>query len=162
MWHLPWPVIEQDQWTRVPCIAKQILNHWTTREAPLLNPLMNCQIVFNSSCTILHYLQQCTLFSFSPYLCQHLFSGLSAYNSHPSGGNKDEDGTSSLLFASPLWCCISYVLTGHLSSLKKTDSNEFKDADIDLKSFFNDRCLLRWVKAELHTLCFLFLFLVLS
>ena len=85
MWHLPWPVIEQDQWTRVPCIAKQILNHWTTREAPLLNPLMNCQIVFHSSCTILHYLQQCTLFSFSPYLCQHLFSGLSAYNSHPSG-----------------------------------------------------------------------------
>ena len=30
-------------WTHMPCIARQILNHWTTREVP--NPLLLCPLV---------------------------------------------------------------------------------------------------------------------
>ena len=33
--------------TRVPCISRQILNHCTTREAPIYSFFMNSQVVFN-------------------------------------------------------------------------------------------------------------------
>ena len=33
MWDLSSPIRDQ---THVPCIGRQILNHWTTREVPLL------------------------------------------------------------------------------------------------------------------------------
>ena len=44
MWNLSAPAREQ---THVPCIAGQVLNHWTTREVPLGIPL-NIRIEFFS------------------------------------------------------------------------------------------------------------------
>ena len=35
-WHMDLSSLTRDQ-TRVPCIVKQILNHWTTKEVPQMN-----------------------------------------------------------------------------------------------------------------------------
>ena len=38
VWDLSFPTKDQ---TRVPCISRRILNHWTTREVPACGPLLD-------------------------------------------------------------------------------------------------------------------------
>ena len=56
MWDLSSPARDQ---TRIPCIARQILNHWTTREVPcylLLNPFGPLlQVCASLLCRILRF-----------------------------------------------------------------------------------------------------------
>ena len=85
MWDLSSPTRDQ---TQVPCIARQILNHWVIREVPHINILKLLSPIQNTNLFLLNY----TLISQSTVSTLHVFH-LKSFSSYLKSANRKAKST---------------------------------------------------------------------